>query len=1126
MIKLLKPLFPIGKCYSKLLLIMKLNVLFLVLCTFQISAISYSQDAKVNLKMEEATLADIFNEIEAQSEYRIFYRVNDLDLSKHYTVKFNNCKAKDVLDQVLDGSGSTFKCIDKIIVISSSLKDQEIVVKGKIIDVDGIPLPGVNVVEKGTTNGTITDYNGEYTISISSPDAILSFSYVGYLTEEIEVAGNTKIDITMVEDIQSLEEVVVIGYGTVKKADLTGAVSSVKSDDITSRQATQISQALQGSMSGVMVTRDNSAPGASSTIRIRGVTTLGDNNPLIILDGVPVDNINDINPNDVESISVLKDAASASIYGSRAAAGVILVTTKRAAKGELSINYNFEYGIEKPTELASYVDAVRYMQMANELKWNDNGNLEGGEFPTYAEDVINNYATLHAENPDLYPDTDWVDLILKNNAPRETHVLSITGGTESIRSKASIAYDNVGGLYMGKNYKRLTARINNDIEINKYLSAKLDFYAKRSISENPSENPMYTMRISAPVYAAEWSNGLVAEGKSGGNIYGQIKYGGYKDYWYNQVGGKAALDFKPFEGFTLSAIISPDFKYDKGKEFLKKVEYTDYDDPSTYVGTLQWAKTTSLKDIRNDSYRVTAQLIANYSKSFAGHNLNLMGGYENYKAFYETMNSSSEQLELTTYPYLDLANENYLGSEGNAYENAYRSYFGRIMYNYANKYFVQGNIRYDASSRFDQDYRWGSFPSFSAGWIVSEEDFMSDVPVLSFLKLRGSWGVLGNERILDQYGDANYYPYQSTMAFGSALFYNGSTVVSSQSAAQQYYAIRDISWETTESFDFGLDANFFENRLRFTGDVYKKTTNDMLLELEIPDYLGFDNPQQNTGKMNTKGWEASLGWNDRIGEFSYSVSVNISDSKSVMGELGGIVFDEDGKATYKDSEFEEWYGYVSDGIYQTQEEVENSATLSSTVTVGDVKYVDISGPDGVPDGIISADYDRVLLGGSLPRYIYGGNIHLEYKNFDFSVVVQGVGKQNSQLTQRMVRGYSDNWGNFPGLIDGKYWSAYNTDEQNASAIYPRLSYVSAGNNYTTSDYWLFNGAYFRVKNLTIGYTIPEILLNKLRLQGVRIYGSMSDFLSINNYPEGWDPEVSSDGYPITASFVFGASVKF
>jgi TonB-linked SusC/RagA family outer membrane protein len=941
-------------------------------------------------------------------------------------------------------------------------------------------------------------------------------------SQEVSIGALTQINVTMTESAFGLEDVVVIGYGTIKKSDLTGAVGVIKSDVISNRKDIQISQALQGTMPGLMVTRDNTDPGSTATLRIRGITTIGDSNPLIIIDGVPGGSIDDVNPNDIESISVLKDAASASIYGSRAAAGVILLTTKRAKSGDLKLEYNYEFGFEKPTEMPKYVGAVRYMQMLNELRWNDNNNIVGGEYSTFTQDIINNYSSLHTENPDLYPDVNWLNLILKDNALRQSHFLNISSGSKLIKTKASLAYDEIGGLYMMKDFKRFTVRVNNDITINKYLSASLDFYAKREISNNPSVDPIYYGRLTPNIYAPEWSDGLVAEGKTGSNIYGELKYGGFKNYWDNQLGGKISINLEPFNGLKFSAVLSPQFSYYKGKEFRKKIQYTAYDNPNVLVGTLVSLidnnASTNLNEIRNDNYNVTLQLLANYTKSFGNHNMNATFGYENYYASYESLSAYSNNFTLSNYPYLDLGNTNFLQNTGSAYENAYRSFFGRILYNYKNKYLLQGNVRTDGSSRFYKDYRWGIFPSVSAGWVLSEETFMKNSPIFSFLKLRGSWGTLGNDRI-------GNYPYQSAISFHNALMYNGSNVSSVQTSSQDTYAIKDISWETTRSLDFGIDVNFFKNKLNFSGDYYKKVTKDMLLALEIPDYIGFNNPDQNTGKMVTTGWEISLGWNDKIGELvGYSVSANLSDSRSIMGDLGGIQFLGD-QVKYKGSEYNEWYGYISEGLYQTQDDVNNSAKINASVKPGDIKYKDTSGPNGVPDGIIN-NYDKVLLGGSLPRYLYGGNISLNYKNFDFSLGFLGIGKQNVRLSSLMVQPFLQQFGNAPELIDGNYYSIYNTEVQNLAAKYPRLSFIGATNNYVMSDYWLFNGAYFRLKNISLGYTIPQQITEKLHIMSVRIYSSVSDLLSINKYPKGWDPEVTVSGYPVTTSFIFGLSIKF
>ena len=992
-------------------------------------------------------------------------------------------------------------------------------VTGKVTDSNNEALPGASILVKGTTIGVISDLNGEFEINIPNDmdDPVLIVSFIGYVNQEISVKNQSDVNISLEENLSSLEEVVVVGYGTQKKSDLTGAVSTISGGDIAERKTAQVSQALQGTVPGVMVTRNNNSPGSSASIRIRGITTIGDSNPLIIVDGVPMNSIDNINSNDIESISVLKDAASASIYGSRAAAGVIVVTTKRAKKGDLSLNYNYEYGIETPTTLPEYVDVTRYMQIANELRWNDNGN-NANEFPLYTQDVIENYNELNSQNPDLYPNTDWVNLILKKSAPRQRHAINVAGGSEAIKTKASIVYDKFDGLFLGRDFERVNTRINTDGKITKRLGFTADIFFRREVQNQPSIDPMYNMFISAPIYAAEWSDGRVAEGKTGNNIYGQIKYGGFRQSTENQIGGRVAINYELIDGLNLSAVLSPNFSFNKGKNFQKRVPYYAYDDPTVYMGTLQWANSTNLSESRNDNYQVTTQFLATYDKSFGKHNFNFLLGNESYEAFYENLGASRDQYLLDNFPYLDLGPLEFRGNSGNAYENAYNSYFGRVSYNYAEKYFLQGNLRYDASSRFAEDYRWGSFPSFSAGWVLTQEDFLKGNGFISFMKLRASYGNLGNERI-------GNYPYQSSIGFSNVLFHQGSNVVSSQSAAQWQYAIADISWEKTSSYNIGLDANFFNYRLMLSGEYFEKTTSDMLLPLEIPDYIGFDNPDQNTGKMYTKGWELELSWADDLGDLGYSVGFNISDFKSTMGDLGGIQFLGD-QVRMEGSQFDEWYGYKSEGLFQNKEEVDNSPVLNSSVKPGDVKYKDISGPNGKPDGKISPEYDRVLLGGSMPRYLYGGNIRLNYKNFDFSLVIQGVGKQNARMSGLMVQPLPENWGHVPKIIDGNYWSTYNTPEQNLGVRYPRLSRTSDGNNMAMSDYWMIEGGYFRLKNISLGYTIPVGILDRIGVNSLRVYGNASDVFTINSYPKGWDPEVALSGYPITSSFVLGANIQF
>ncbi|MCD8136240.1 MAG: SusC/RagA family TonB-linked outer membrane protein, partial [Parabacteroides gordonii] len=691
------------------------------------------------------------------------------------------------------------------------------------------------------------------------------------------------------------------------------------------------------------------------------------------------------------------------------------------------------------------------------------------------------------------------------------------GGSKVVKTNASLTYDKTDGLYYNRYYGRLMLRVNNDIQINKYLNAKLDFNFKRAKNHSPGfiDNSSFTesimienVRHLPAIWCAIRDDGKYGYGRDGGNPYARLHESGDKDEWYNQVGGRIALGAKPFDGLTLSVIVSPTYNFDKIKTFRKARLIATEEDPDIFIGTDPDLPTTKLVENRNDNYNVTKQFLINYMKSFGKHDLNVMSGYEDYYVFYENLMASRDQYELNNFPYLNIGPLSHRDNSGSAQEVAYRSWFGRIVYNYDNRYLLQANIRRDGSSRFSKDYRWGNFPSFSAGWILSEEQFMKEVNLnwLSFLKLRGSYGTLGNERILDSNGNQNYYPYQAAMGFGNMLFFQNGQPISQLTAAQQYYAIQSISWEKTKTYDIGLDANFLNNRLHFIFDYYKKTTEDMLLSLEIPDFVGFDNPQQNTGDMYTKGYEIELGWSDKIGDFSYSVSANFSDNVSRMGYLGGTEFLGD-RVKFEGSEFDEWYGYLSDGLILTEEDL-NSPKLNNSITYGDVKYKDISGPDGVPDAKISSDYDRVLLGGSLPRFLYGGNVTLGYRGIDLSMAFQGIGRQNVRYIRQLTEPCWGMVGSVPTWIDGNFWSVSNTDEQNAAVKFPRVSSTSSNSNYTMSDLWLFNGRYFRVKNITLGYTLPAMLTNKVMIKRARVYVSANDILTVSKYPTGWDPEIS------------------
>lgn len=1112
---------------------------------------NYAQEVlnrEVSINLKEVTLKKALSELETATKVKFVYSRNYLKLNEKVSLDARGRKLGEVLEELFgprDIQYSVQEGNDYIVLTQhkhsgdaapaeespANMGSGFATITGTVRDASAQqPLPGVNVIVKGTTSGTTTDSDGRYSLSVSEEDAVLMFSFIGYISQEIPINGRTVIDVTLSEDVSTLEEVVVIGYGTAKKSDLTGAVSSVQGDVISDRQNLQLSQGLQGAVPGLMVTKTGNKPGDDATIRIRGMTTINNSDPLYIIDGVP-GNINDINPNDIANISVLKDAASASIYGSRAASGVILIETRRARTGVATLNYEMKYSIDVPTRVAEYVGAVQSMGLYNEGRWNDAGNT-GSEYPLFSQESIENYPTLHAEDPYAYPDYDWLGNTMDDFAPTQNHQLTYSIGTEKLRTRASLSYAKSDKLYNdiaeeGAYYQRLNARVNNDLAINDFLSGTIDFYFSRvldkeGVNGNAGGGISHTVTPLSlgfnPGYTPFWEDGRATGTRAGYNNPAVLKNGGSNTLWQNRVGGRIALDIDPVKDLQISMIIAPQFNHIKRKDWRKKVPYYDRDDLDNIAGYVYGANSTYLSDIRNESYNVTSQLLINYVRTLQNHNFNLMAGYENYYSFSENLSASSDQFELSAFPYLSRGNQNYLLNSGDANELAYRSYFGRLIYNYNSKYLLQANFRYDGSSRFHRDHRWGSFPSVSLGWVLSEEGFMKSFSDLSFLKIRTSWGVLGNDRI-------GNYPYQSTLNFGSNLLYQGNNIVSVMNAKVTDFAIEDITWETTETYGLGIDANFFNDKLRFTGDYYIKTTRDMLLALEIPDYMGVSNPDQNSGKMDTKGWEMEIGYSDKKGDFSYSVSANLSDFTSKIRDLGGTEFLGD-QIKREGSEFNEWYGYRSDGLFQTQEELDNSPTLNSTVRVGDIKLLDISGPEGIPDGIISPDYDRVLLGGSLPRFMYGGNINLKYKNVDFSVVFQGVGEQNRRIVSDMVKPYGQVDQEISKEYAERYWSPYNTEEENLNAKYPRFTKNAFPQMFAFSDFWMFNGAYFRLKNVMAGYNLPGRFVEKLRLQNMRIYGNISNVFSIDNYYPGWDPESSPTDYWVTRTFLVGVSVTF
>ncbi len=1022
-------------------------------------------------------------------------------------------------------------CLLLAFFLQSTLALAQNAMNGVVSDATG-PLVGVVIHDKDNGVGTTSDVSGKYVLEGAKSGHTVEFYYLGYMTETIVWDGESVVNVKLKEDAAQLDESVVIGYGSVKKKDLTGAVGVINNSLIGKQSTTQLSQSLQGLIPGLTVTRSSSMPGASATVKVRGITTMSDSSPLILVDGMMVSSLDNVASEDVQQITVLKDAASASIYGARAAAGVILITTKEASEGQLSIGYNGEVSLSTPTELPQFLtDPYNYMTMYNEWSWNDAGNPTGGEYANYSQDYIDNYAVNNQYDPIEYPIYDWKKAILSSVAMRHKHNLTMTYGNKVIKSHTSASYENSDALYQGSNFERISVRSRNNLKISKKLSGSIDFSVRYATKNDPtSGSPIRAAYMYPSIYLGLYPDGRIGPGKDGSltNTLAALLEGGDKKTVSSTVTGKFSLTYKPISDLSITANVTPTFGNVSIKEMKKAIPVYDAYDTDVMLGYVSGYTSNSLSEERRNVKSLEKQFLVSYDKTFGkAHNFNAMAGYEDYIYTYETMSASTNDMSLSTFPYLNLANKNSLAVAGNSYQNAYRSFFGRVMYNYDSRYYLQLNARGDGSSRFHKNYRWGFFPSASVGWVISNEKFMKNVTPISYLKLRASIGTLGNERI-------GNYPYQTYISFSNAIMYDstGTTPQSLMSGAQSDYAYENIHWEKTHSWDVGLDAAFFDNRLDFSADYYYKKTTDMLLTVAIPAFTGFSAPERNVGEMHTNGWEVKIGWSDHIGEVSYAVNFNISDYKSIMDNLNGKQqFNSNGTIITEGAEYNSWYGYKSAGLFQTEEEVSQSALLSASTKPGDVKYVDVSGPEGTPDGIINDTHDRVVLGSSLPHYLYGGSISLGWKGLSFSVLFNGVGKQLSRLTESMIRPMQNQWLPAPSALlnkDGSrnYWSVYNTAEQNASVRYPRLSHQGGEyNNYKMSDYWLVNSAYLRIKNINLGYAFPEKLISKAKIKGLRLYFNIDDPYCFDNYLAGWDPEAGASTY-ITRTYTFGVDIKF
>lgn len=998
-----------------------------------------------------------------------------------------------------------------LISFSQQLFAQGKTINGIVSDAEG-PLPGASVLQKGTETGTITDADGKFELQLQpAEELVLIVSFVGFKSQEVPISENqSTINILLEPDLSTLEEVVVVGYGVKKKVNLTGAVGEVNLEAIEGKPVTNAYQALQGEAAGLIIQQGSSEPGTNPQINIRGLSTINGNTPLIVVDGV-IGSLNNVNPNDIKSISVLKDAASASIYGSRAASGVILVTTKSGQPGKPSLVYRTNFGIQQPTNFPDPADSWEYATLRNEALVNS------GLAPQFTAEQIKSFKE---NGPNVFHYRE----IFKDYAPQSNHNLSFSGKNNGTDYFVSLGYQNQESLFKGPDYgyKRYNLRLNLSKEINH----KLTLSARMSFARNDIKDHAWwtewliepTVRIPTIYNDVDENGNYTLVSGSNGSSLARLEKGGERKSQNDEALINLSASYKLIENLTLKGVLSSNITSNRSHEFRKAIAYA-------YPGGGD--NQNSVSDSHANTLYLNPYITANYNKEiFEGGTVDLLAGAssERFKNDFfgvqginvpgnqfGVINNTSELLRAGTY--------------GSANEWSINSFFGRAGFTYKDKYLFEGNLRYDGSSRFAKDIRWGLFPSLSAGWVISNEGFFeSALPFVSLAKIRASWGKLGNQDINDLYG------YQSLVSASSNVYAFGNTAVPGS-----YYSVSNPnrSWETTTMKNLGVDLSFFNNNLNLSAEIFDNLTEDILLQLPVPETYGLGQPFQNAGSVRNKGWEVSLDYNLKTGALNNFFSFNFSDNSNEVVDLKGREFISgfdvhtilrEGYPIYS------YYALKSDGYFNTEEEVSASAKpiFATSVKPGDIKYVDRN-----QDGQIDNENDRFVLGNPFPRYIFGFTYRAGWKGFDFSFLLQGVAKRSQWVRGEMVEAFHNN---NEGPVFKRHldrWTPSNTD-----ASYPRLTVGSESvNNAARSDFWIQDAKYLRVKNVQIGYTLPQKLVNKAGISSLRLYLTGLNLLTFSPMNIGLDPEVTANlngggagnngrVYPVTRVFSMGLDVKF
>ncbi len=1086
---------------GKIFLIMKLTFVLILLGVLQLSASVYSQNLKLSLDLRDQTVKEVLQKIEEQSEFRFFYNEQFVDLTRKVSVTSENKNIETILDEIFEGALVSYKIMENNLVVITPAEGMQApqtkTVTGRVTDSSGAPLPGVTVVVKGTTQGVITDADGSYSLARVPADATLVFSFVGMKMQEIPVAGKSGIDVVMAEESIGIEEVVAVGYGTMKKSDLTGSVSSMKSEGLVRLAPTQTVEALRGNIAGVNITQSNGKVGSDFTMTIRGMSSIDKSNtPLVVIDGAMGGNLNYLNPSDIETIDVLKDASACAIYGARGANGVIIVTTKKGTKGKVKITYDGSIGFSTPVNTADYMSVEQHEAMLSSL-------------PEFGLSEISR-TDAELENLENGRYFDWVDAILQNGLKTE-HTVSLSGGGENSNYYFSVGYSKNEGNIQPEAYNRLNLKTGIDAKISDKLSAGFSSYFTYAVRNTGSADVLrsaYRMRWTLWPWDEDGNLTMTPSGVSDyGNPLIEIKDDNYSvEYREQNFMGNVYIEYKPVKGLS-------------ARSSLSAVSNTNR--TGSYVG--MYTKNSRLR-----SYKVSASYtpgqtasytwdnIINYDWKKNMHKLNLSAinsiSYKRYEQMYLQVKDFTEN---TAWYALEKASE--IGSySSDYYDWSLVSFMGRANYSYKDKYLLTLTGRWDGSSKLAEGHKWDFFPSAALAWRASDEPFIQNMNVFSNLKLRFSYGEVGNDDI---------DPY-STQALVSTTTYNFGS--DETGAAPSSLANRELGWEHSREYNLGMEFGWMNNRISLTADLYNRKTKGLIINRGIPTDTGYSTITGNFASTRNKGIELTLNTiNISTRNFSWKTNINFAKNKNKILSLAEGLDEMDGSTIWRSykrkyivgEDILSHYYYEFDGIFHEGEETSTLAQsmYGSSAQAGWVKVKDQTG-----DGKITTE-DKKVLGTETPAWTGGMTNTFMYKNWDFSFFLYTVQDVFSYDGTWGTLGRADSYGE-KRLAFINYWTP-----SNPSNTWNSLT-QSDGNQFTGCLY-LHNNSWVRLQNVTLGYSLPQSLLTRIGINKIRVYATANNPLLFSDYKgKGFDPEWASQGVcglgVSAASYIFGVNVTF